>query len=374
MGRAGLGVEVRPNSIRLCFRYEGKDQRHTLMLNGKPLPPTPANLKYAHRVALEIRERIKYGTFSLAEYFPASNTGAGPITVGMQLDTWLSAQRIEASTRAGYASVIRFWKPLLGDKPIRSLKHSDILTALATRPELSGKTVNNRVSVLREALALAVLDKLLPDNAAAHVPSASWQKPPIDPFTADEAARVIGAIPDPAAACYTAFKFHTGLRTGESFGLRWNSIDLAGRQMLVHESIVGGVEKGSTKTHRTRSVLLSGAAMEALKAQKARTYLAGGLVWLDPRDGEPWTERRYRDFWVSTLKRLGIRHRRAYNTRHTYATMMLMAGMKPAFCAGQMGHSIDVFLRTYAKWIPDVSDAAEMAKLDTYLELTQKSG
>jgi hypothetical protein len=38
--------------------------------------------------------------------------------------------------------------------------------ALATKPGLSGKTVNNYVSVVREALALAVKDGALPSNPA----------------------------------------------------------------------------------------------------------------------------------------------------------------------------------------------------------------
>jgi integrase len=366
-------VEVRERSIRVAFTLEGVAQRHTLMLNGRPLPPTPANIKYAHRLALEIRERIRHGTFSLVEYFPASGAGAAPVTVGAQLDTWLAAQRIEASTRKGYESVLRFWKPLLGDKPLRSLKHSDVLTALASRPELSGKTINNRVSVLRKALALAVLDKLMPDNPSDSIASAKWQRQPVDPFTADEAARIVAAMSGQAAN-YIAAKFYTGLRTSESFGLKWGSVDLAAKQMVVSEARVGGVAKG-TKTNTVRTVFLSDPAVEALKAQKAHTFLAGAHVFTDPRDGQPWTERKFRDFWVPTLKRLGIRHRRAYNTRHTYATMMLMAGMRPAFCAGQMGHSVEVFLRTYAKWIPGAGDAAEMAKLNSALsspEVTQK--
>jgi hypothetical protein len=31
-----------------------------------------------------------------------------------------------------------------------------------------------------------------------------------------------------------------------------------------------------------------------------------------------------------------------------YATMMLMAGMTPAFCAAQLGHSVGMLLETYA--------------------------
>jgi integrase len=368
MGGAGPGVERRGSSIRLRFMLAGTRQAHTLMMGGEPMPPTPANLRYAGKLAVEIRERIRHGTFSLAEYFPAAGVAAGPRTVGCQLDTWMAAQRIEPSTRDGYESSIRFWKPLLGDKLLRSLRHSDILTAIATRPDLSGKTINNRVSVLREALQLAVLDKLLPDNPAASIPSATWQRPPVDPFTAEEVELILVALErEPQVRAYVACKFFTGLRTSESFGLRWPSVDLPGDHLVVSEAIVGGIAKSRTKTGVSRAVLLNSRSRAALVSQKQHTYLAGQHVFLDPRNGQPWTERSFRDYWVSTLRRLGIRHRRAYNTRHTYATLMLMSGMTPAFCAGQMGHSVQVFLDVYSKWIAGAGDAAEMAKLEARL-------
>jgi integrase len=50
MGRRGSGVEIRERSIRLSFVLDGAPERHTLMLNGAPMPPTPANIKYANRL------------------------------------------------------------------------------------------------------------------------------------------------------------------------------------------------------------------------------------------------------------------------------------------------------------------------------------
>ena len=125
------------------------------------MPPTPANVRYVERLAAEIHEKIRLGLFSVAEYFPAAGDTAQVTTLADQLDSWLRAQRIESSTRAGYGSATRFWKEALPDKALRAVKHVDVLTALAVRPELSGKTVNNYVSVLREALALDVRDGLL---------------------------------------------------------------------------------------------------------------------------------------------------------------------------------------------------------------------
>jgi integrase len=369
MGRQGSGVEARASSIRIRFVYEGEQHARTLMLNGKPLKPTPVNLKHAHRVALEIRERIRCGTFSMSDYFPVTgNAGAGVITVSEQLDTFMEAQRLESSTKAGYSSIVTFWKNELGDRPLRALKHSDILKAIAAHPQLSGKTINNRVSVLREALETAVLDKTLTDNPAAHIPSAKWQRPEVDPFTPAEAKAVVEAMTDPVVRAYTAFRFYTGLRSGESFGLRWSNVDLVNGQLVVKESIVKGVEKASTKTHRSRIVLLSPDALAALKEQKARTYLAGQHVWLHPQTGRPWTDHGYRIYWAAALKKLGLRHRRPYNTRHTYATMLLMSGVKSAFAAQQMGHSRVIFETTYAKWMPDVSDHTEMAKLKAFMQ------
>ena len=56
-------------------------------------------------------------------------------------------------------------------------------------------------------------------------------------------------------------------------------------------------------------------------------------------------------FWMTTLKRLGIRHRRTYNMGHPYATIGLMSGVNSAFMARQLGHSLEIFFKVYAKWI-----------------------
>jgi integrase len=61
-----------------------------------------------------------------------------------------------------------------------------------------------------------------------------------------------------------------------------------------------------------------------------------------------------------------IRPRPAKNTRHTYATVMLMANAKPSWAAAQLGHSLDVFLKKYAKWIPGADRGEELAKVEAF--------
>lgn len=90
-------------------------------------------------------------------------------------------------------------------------------------------------------------------------------------------------------------------------------------------------------------------------------------VFHDPKTGAPWKYRTITDtrsFWEITLKKLGARYRRPYNMRHTFATIGLMSGAKPAFLANQLGHSMRVFFDIYAKWISSRDDRAEIAKLN----------
>lgn len=379
MGHDGKGVERRAGSIRVTFTWEGKPRKITLMTGGAPMPPTPANLRYAERLAAEVRERIRLGTFSWADYFPASgDTGVG-VTFGQQCRTWLAAQRIEASTRAGYESALRFWTTAaideglpLGERPLCGIKHSDLLRALALRPGLSGKTVNNYTSVAREVLALAVEDGALKRNPAEKIPRAKHQKDPPDPFTKDELDRIVahmlGAYPEPVGNFAEWWGF-TGVRPSEAAGLRWGSVDLADGSMRIREAIVRGVAKSTTKTSVDRLVQLNSRALAAVRRQRKHSQAAGEHVWLDPRYGTPWLEERAfrRSYWTPTLKLLGIRYRSPRHLRHTYATMMLMAGRTPAWCAGQLGHSVEMFLRTYSKWLQGGQDAQEMQALEAWL-------
>lgn len=378
MGKIGTGVEVRETSIRLKFVFDGTQHKPTLRLNGRPMSPTPANIKYAHRLAVEIKDKIRHGTFSMAEYFPANGNQAGVLSVADQLKTWLEVQKIEPSTRAAYASAVRFWTETLGDTPLRSLKHSDILKAMATRPLLTGKTVNNYVDVLRQGVQLAVLDKVLVENPVSGIERASHQKPPVDPFTRDEVERILsymGKHYPEQIHNYTEFKFFTGLRTSESFGLQWQKVDLASAYVQISEANVAGVQKKRTKTSYSRDVRLNSRALAAITRQRKFTQVAGLHVFEDPRYGTPWgDERAYRrSYWTPALKALGIRYRVPYTTRHTYATMMLMAGMRPAFCAKQLGHSREVFDQNYALWIDGDRDDREMDLLEDSLKVPGKS-
>ena len=99
--------------------------------------------------------------------------------------------------------------------------------------------------------------------------------------------------------------------------------------------------------------------MTALLRQKAHTFMKNtGVIFSNP-EGEPWpNEKRQRQrFFQPALKACGIRTRDACNTRHTFATTALMAGINPNDIASQLDHTtIAMLFQRYAKWIPDGDD------------------
>ncbi len=59
--------------------------------------------------------------------------------------------------------------------------------------------------------------------------------------------------------------------------------------------------------------------------------------------------------------------------RHTYATAMLMSDMNHSFCAKQLGHSVEMFQRTYTTWIDGPQNAVQMDKLEAALDAAMKA-
>ena len=114
-----------------------------------------------------------------------------------------------------------------------------------------------------------------------------------------------------------------------------------------------------------REVRLLAPAIEALKSQRAHTELMGGAVFRNPRTGEPWPgDLTFRQgAWTRVLRKAGVRYRYPYQMRHTYASMLCMAGEPPQWISTQLGHKDPAFtLRTYARWIPhDAPDAGSKA-------------
>lgn len=383
MGRgikAGSGVDIRDTSIRIVFTHQGKQVKETLYLDTEPMAPTPANVKYAVRIAVEIRNKIKTGEFKYIDYFPHSPRAVKTDvpTLGQFMDAWYSLLDLKPSTLTGYRRAKdSFWKPALGHRPMPEIKHSEILKALKDGNWKSAKTRNNKLSMIRSVFDLAMRDGIIAANPCSGIETTTYQKPKPDPFTLDEARAIIAGMyqhyPEQVGNYYQ-FMFFTGVRTSEGVGLEWPQVGLANRTALIDRGFVVDEMTEDTKTGKARLVKLNSLAMEAIEKQKKWTLLQeGGRVFHDPGTGKPWAyeQNARKRYWTPTLKLLGIRYRRPYNVRHTYATIGLMSGANPAFLAKQLGHSLKVFFEVYADWIEGADNTREMDKIEEKLLQTR---
>lgn len=325
-----------------------------MYLNDAPLPPTPANAKYARRVAIEIKRKIQSGAFNYADYFPHSPQAASKVSAGELLfdvmDKWHKLLELKASTKKKYLARLNgFWKSNIQNIPIADVKYSDILETLKRGTWSSGKSRNNELSMIKQVFEFALRDKLITENPCKAIERVSYQRPPPDPFTLGETHQILNSLkehyPEPIYN-FTQFMFFTGLRTSEGIALLWRHVDFQRGEILIDQVNVYDEESNSTKTSVSRKVRLNSLALEALNRQKALTFPAKPYIFLDPDTGEPWRYNKItdaRNYWAATLKKNGIRYRRPYNKRHTYATVGLMSGANPAFLAKQLGHSVEMF-------------------------------
>jgi integrase len=380
-GKLGSGVDVHKGSLRIRFTYNGKRCAEVLALK-----PNSANIKAAERMSGEIRQKLALGVFDYAATFPNSKKAPKQEVKPPQLlrdyaKNWLKTLTGEKSTLDGYKSQIdNFWLTVmvteedqelqLGDLAVTAVRHTHIATAVAVKAKagVSGKTTNNLLIPIRNLFEAVKADELIEISPIAKVKNRKHQKPPPDPFTREEMDKILGHMESHYPYVihdYFQFSFSTGLRPSEVIALHWGDIDWNRRTVTVSRAHVRHQDKG-TKTHNVRDVDLNDLAVAALTRQKVATFMKGinAHIFCSP-ESKPWlSERRLReDYFHPALRATGIRLRKAYNTRHTFATINLMAGINPAYIASQLGHANTTMLfKHYAKWIKGADSGAEAAK------------
>lgn len=398
MGRKGTGVEIREGSIRLSFTLNGMGCKETLKVSGAVMAPTSANIKFANRLAADVRRAIEAGTFSYEEFFPDSKhaTKEAPNAFGMVADMWLASKgQLSAASVDQYGTAVRFWKEMFGTTtPMPDLTHQKISYEIGRYKWPTAKTHNNYLIALRGIFGFEYSGRRTGDNPLIGIRNLKTVKKLPDPLIEAERDRVLADMLkryDIRVYAYYTFAFYTGMRPEEMIALRYGDIDFnAGIAKIQRVRTFKGSERDGTKTHTEREVDLVAKAMEAVELMKQYTFLkkneAGeeADIFENPVTGRAWhDERSQRDhYWYPSLKRLGIRKRRSYATRHTYCTTALMHGVNPAYIASQAGHSVKTLLEKYARWIPGADGGNERRRLEaamggeiqnTSLNLPQKN-
>lgn len=156
------------------------------------------------------------------------------------------------------------------------------------------------------------------------------------------------------------------LRRGELIALRWSDIDLAKSEIRVErgwDEVEGPISAKSKKGKRT--VPIPAALSDYLREHRATTWTDGFVFGEAPeiplRAGS--LRGRGKRLWIKK----GMAPITLHECRHTYASLMIAAGVNFKALSDFMGHSdIGITLDRYGHLLPGAGDeAAEL--LDKYL-------
>lgn len=286
-------------------------------------------------------------------------------------------------------------EPELGTLPLNRITRERVksfVVSLLTREigegeknrRLSRDSIRNIVATLRGTFSEAVERGLVASNPAVRLGKlyreAGTVREEVDPFTAEEIRLRLEAVRkhygvDPYVVTLCAF--HTGLRASEIAGLKWEDLDVRNRALRVRRQLRDGVESRTTgKRRRTVDVsdVLLG-ELQALRKRRQEEYLGRGTnevpewIFLSPgirlkdekrKPGQPLQMDNFRNcvFWESCDK-ARIRRRPFHCKRHSFASILLMAGELPQYVREQLGHSsIRLTVDTYGHFIPGANREA----------------
>lgn len=356
------GITIRGNSAVLAFTYQGKRCRETL-----PMPPTKSALKQLQQKRQAILYEIRNGIFDYSKHFPLSKKAkafrqgrADQYTIQEALKDWLKRNEpnYELSTLHGYNSAIfHHLIPQFGALKIADLSVIQVKEWLA-KLTCSNKRKNNILIPLRRLYEEMYLEGIIDKNPLDRIKNLTVTAREPEPFTLDEIEKILGQLAGQERNLIQ-FAFWSGLRTSELIALCWQDIDFENNRFYVRRAKVRGIIKGTKTSAGARAVILQDQAKQALLNQYTYTGAANEVVFHDSRKNQAWkNDQSIRKIvWTPALKKAVVKYREPYQTRHTFASMLLSNGVNPMKVTEQMGHKDWGMIRkVYGRWIPSADD------------------
>lgn len=277
-----------------------------------------------------------------------------------------SGDRYKPSAIRGYeAALTKRIYPTLGGARIGDVARRDV-QRLADEILAEGRdpsTVRNALMPLRVLYRRAIEDGDVLVNPTERLRLAAVRGKRDRIATPAEAAELIAALPARDRALW-AMAFYAGLRSGELQALRWDDVDLGGQVIHVRASWdkkEGRVEPKSASGIRDVPIVTClGDYLMTRRAFADSRYVFGD-------DGRPFAYTSVRKRSLAAWKRASLPPIGLHEARHTFASILIDAGVNVKAISSYMGHSsITITLDRYGHLLPG-NEAEAVAKVDSYL-------
>ena len=162
---------------------------------------------------------------------------------------------------------------------------------------------------------------------------------------------------------YLYIAFLTGARTGEILALNWGDIDFENEKIAITKSLndMGELTTPKTKSSVRHIDMLPPLKEYLLKLNSSLAQENPSLHTEEQTSQSPIITAKRKDLradFYALLDSLGLKRRVLYNTRHSFASIMLSQGEEPLWVAAMLGHkNLNITYSHYAKFIPQKSRA-----------------
>jgi integrase len=365
------GIEVRHRKHCAAARDDGKccdagfraqafDKR-----TGKTIRRTFTTRAAAKQWRQDAQVALRHGTI-VADRGPTLQEAAGQWLEGAR-DGHIrnrSGDPYKPSAIRGYEqNLAKRVLPDLGRYRLGELRHRDLqrlvdrLVADGAHASTITTTITPLRAIYRRALTRGVVDR----NPTRGLELPAVRSKPRRFADPREAERLLAAL-DPDDRALWATALYAGLRRGELVALRHDDVDLATGVIHVHrgwDAIEG--EIGPKSRQGRRKVPVPAVLRDHLLEHRIRTDRAGhvfgslGRVCRQAKDA------------ATTWRQAGLEPITLHGARHTYASLMIAAGVNAKALSTFMGHAnIAVTLDLYGHLMPGSEDEAA-GMLDSYL-------
>ncbi len=339
VGKSGR-VYNRGGKLWVDFHYLGERIREPSGLRN-----SPANLRLLRQKLDLIVAEIENGIFEFAKRFPHSNKKArfselegriftkGPedVRFGDYLKKWwkeMTPGMTENQIRDYTCTLNHHLKPHFSKKyfneftPVLMKKFVARLKSKKVGPKktLSARRIQNVMIPLRVITRDAIVEhgwSNFPDPFFG-IKLPKVPKTRVFPFSFRE-WNILMEFIRPWYRPYFEFAVQTGLRPSEQVAIKWQAVD--NEFVHIELSRVRNREKASLKTEESRrSIAMRPEMAKTLETQKLMTEGVESPYVFVNTEGRPILQDKLRELWSRAMKKSGLKYRRMYETRHTFAT------------------------------------------------------
>lgn len=304
----------------------------------------------------------------------ADVTTSGSGTLGAYLERWLATAvkpHLRTNTHVSYEAAVRkHISPRLGSAKLAKLTptHLEEFKSAMVTDGVKPRAAQCAFQVLRAALTHAVYPmRLIPHNPCDGLKPPKHAQRTMQPFDASEVRLILETAEGTRWHALYAVAFGCGLRIGELLGLEWRDVDWTTSTITINRQLLETAGRFSIGVPKTasgvRRIKLPASVKDSLRRHRSLQISSGktisDLVFPTIRGTYYSRANLYADEWKPRLLKCGLAHRGFHNTRHTFATLTLAAGVDVAVVARNLGHSSPVITyRVYSHVVPSSEGAA----------------